>query len=163
MSRSEETPAVTRSEFLRLAALGAGGLGLTALAGCNTTKTIVEGSRPGAVVVITNGEKDSSRAILGLICATKLPKGDNHVWFVLDGVPLLKKGEAEKVTSPIFAKLGSAAKLLDEIKAQGAALHACPVCAEFFGVKGEARIDGVDEKGGDWLMEKATSHNMAWF
>ena len=47
MSRSEETPAVTRSEFLRLAALGAGGLGLTALAGCNTTKTIVEGSRPG--------------------------------------------------------------------------------------------------------------------
>ena len=56
-----------------------------------------------------------------------------------------------------------AAKLLEEIRSQGTALHACPVCAEFFGVKGDARIDGVDEKGGDWLMEKATSHNMAWF
>ena len=61
--------------------------------------------------------------MLALVTASKLPKGDNHVWFAIDGGPLCKKGEAEKVTSPLFVKQGNAAKVLEEIRSQGAALH----------------------------------------
>jgi hypothetical protein len=118
---SDERP-VNRGEFLRWAALGAGGLGLSALAGC-TTKHVAEGERKGHVVAVTHGPEDSTRVMLALLIASKLPKGDNHVWFAIDGGQLCKKGDAEKVTSPLFVKQGNAAKLLESIRANGTAAH----------------------------------------
>ena len=61
--------------------------------------------------------------MLALFTATKLPKGDNHVWFAIDGGELCKKGKAEDVTSPLFTKQGNAAKLLAELHSGGTALH----------------------------------------
>ena len=46
MSRQEENSVLNRSDFLRLAALGAGGLGLTALAGCGSKTVVTEGGPP---------------------------------------------------------------------------------------------------------------------
>src|SRR5262245_14835098 len=98
MSRQEEKVPPTRPDFLRLAALGAGGLGLTALAGCSSKTVVTEGARQGYVVAVTHGHKDPTRVMLALVTASRLPKGDNHVWFAIDGGELCKKGEAEKVT-----------------------------------------------------------------
>ena len=121
MSRPEENATLSRGDFLRLAALSAGGLGLTALAGCSGGKA--EGARQGYVVAVTHGPKDPTRVMLALFTATKLPKMDNHVWFAIDGGELCKKGSAEGVTSPLFKKQGDAAKLLAELRSQGTSLH----------------------------------------
>lgn len=123
MSHSEKSPPLTRPEFLRLAALGAGGVGLAALAGCSPRTAVSEGGRQGYIVAVTHGPKDATRVMLALFTASRLPKGDNHVWFAIDGGQLCKKGEAEKVTSPLFPKQGNAAKLLDEVRSRGAHLH----------------------------------------
>ena len=123
MSQQKENSALTRSNFLRLAALGAGGLGLTALAGCGSKTVVIEGARQGYVVAVTHGLKDPTRVMLALFTASKLPKGDNHVWFAIDGGELCKKGQAEGVTSPLFKKQGDAAKLLAELRSQGTSLH----------------------------------------
>jgi predicted peroxiredoxin len=61
--------------------------------------------------------------MLALVVASKLPKGDNHVWFAIDGGQLCKKGEAEKVSSPLFKAQGDAAKMLDAVQSLGTALH----------------------------------------
>ena len=123
MSEAQEKPRLSRSDFLRLAALGAGGLGVGAFAGYAFRSAVPEGPRQGYVVAITHGPSDATRVMLALFTTSKLPKGDNHVWFAIDGGPLCKKGEAAKVTSPLFVKQENAAKLLDEIRSQGAALH----------------------------------------
>lgn len=123
MSQSEERSPLTRSDFLRLAALGAGGLSLTALAGCGSKTVVSEGARQGYVVAVTHGHKDPTRVMLALVTASRLPKGDNHVWFAIDGGEICKKGDAENVTSPLFPKQGNAAKVIDEIRAKGTALH----------------------------------------
>jgi predicted peroxiredoxin len=79
--------------------------------------------RRGYVVTVTHGVQDPTRVMLSLFTATRLPAGDNHVWFAIDGGQLCKKGEAEKVTSPLFVKQGNAAKLLALIREQGTAIH----------------------------------------
>jgi hypothetical protein len=123
MSRREETKDLSRSDFLRLATLGAGGLGLTALASAVPRADAAEGDRQGYVVAVTHGPQDATRVMLALVVASKLPKGDNHVWFAIDGGQLCKKGEAEKVSSPLFKAQGDAAKMLDAVQSLGTALH----------------------------------------
>lgn len=123
MSKVEETATLTRSDFLRLVAVGAGGLGLTALAGCGSKTVVHEEGRQGYVVAVTHGAKDPTRVMLALVTASKLPKGDNHVWFAIDGGELCKKGEAERVASPLFAKQENAAKMIELVRSQGTALH----------------------------------------
>jgi hypothetical protein len=122
MSRNEAQQNLGRADFMRLAAVGVGGLGLTALAGCSRT-VVTEGSRQGYVVAVTHGPKDPTRVMLALFTATRLPKGDNHVWFAIDGGELCKKEKGEKVSSPLFPKQGNAAKLIEELRAKGIAVH----------------------------------------
>jgi hypothetical protein len=45
MSKPKEYAPLSRANFLRLTVLGAGGLGLTALAGCGSKTVITEGAR----------------------------------------------------------------------------------------------------------------------
>jgi hypothetical protein len=116
------TSDVTRFEFLRASTLGAAGMGLAGLASEASAAASVQGRR-GYVVTVTHGPNDATRVMLALFTATRLPAGDNHVWFAIDGGQLCKKGDAEKVTSPLFGKQGNAAKLLDEIRAKGTAIH----------------------------------------
>src|SRR5213593_1511597 len=123
VSQEAEGSPLSRGDFLRLAALGAGGLGLTALAGCSGKTAVPEGGRQGYVVAVTHGLKDPTRVMLALFTASKLPKGENHVWFAIDGGELCKKGKADDVTSDLFKKQGNAAKLLAELHSGGTALH----------------------------------------
>jgi hypothetical protein len=123
MSQKEENSNPSRLEFLRMAALGAGGFGLAALAGSGPQAKGAENTRQGYVVAVTHGPQDTTRVMLALVTASMLPKGDNHVWFAIDGGQLCKKGEAEKVTSPLFTKQGSAARMLDAIRSHGTAIH----------------------------------------
>jgi hypothetical protein len=123
MSESRSDASVARGDFLRLVALGGAGLGLSALAGCGSKTPVNEKGRQGYVVAVTHGLHDPTRVMLALVTATKLPKGDNHVWFAIDGGELCKTGQAEQVSSPLFMKQGNAAKVIEEIRAQGIALH----------------------------------------
>jgi predicted peroxiredoxin len=79
--------------------------------------------RRGYVITVTHGVNDPTRVMLALFTATRLPAGDNHVWFAIDGGQLCKKGEADKVTSPLFVKQGNAAHLLAQIRDKGTAIH----------------------------------------
>ena len=115
---------LSRGEFLRASAVGATGLSLGGLvASSPTAEAAPAETRRGYVVAVTHGPGDPTRVMLALFTATRLPAGDNHVWFAIDGGPLCKKGEAEKVTSPLFAKQGDAAKLLAQIHEKGTAIH----------------------------------------
>ncbi len=109
----------TRNEFLKAAAAGAG---LAAL-GVASSASAAADPRRGYVIAITHGPSDPTRVMLALFTATRLPAGDNHVWFAIDGGQLCKKGEADKVTSPLFTKQGNAAKLLSQVRDKGAAIH----------------------------------------
>jgi hypothetical protein len=96
---------------------------LAVLAWGSWKTTVPEGGRRGYVITITHGPKDPDRVMLALFTATRLPQGDNHVWFSIDGGQLCKKGAAEKVSSPLFTKQGDAAKLIEQIRAKGIAVH----------------------------------------
>lgn len=123
MTESNNDANVGRGDFLRLVALGGAGLGLTALSGCGSKPGVSEKGRQGYVVAVTHGMKDPARVMLALVTASKLPKGDNHVWFAIDGGEICKAGQAEQVTSSLFAKQGNAAQVIETIRGQGAALH----------------------------------------
>jgi len=116
--------ALSRGEFLRASAIGAGGFGLAALASAGpTAEAALADTRRGYVVAVTHGPSDPTRVMLALFTATRLPAAENHVWFAIDAGPLCKKGEAEKVTSPLFTKQGDAAKMLAQIRDKGTAIH----------------------------------------
>lgn len=123
MAESKGDASVGRGDFLRLIALGSAGLGLTALSGCGSKEGVSEKGRHGYVVAVTHGLKDPTRVMLALVTATKMPKGDNHVWFAIDGGEICKAGQAEQVTSPLFVKQGNAAQVIETLRGQGAALH----------------------------------------
>jgi predicted peroxiredoxin len=98
------------------------GLSLGIVTGCSRT-VVVEGERKGYVVVITHGTKDPDRVMLALTTPTKLPKGDNHVWFAIDGGQVCKKADAEKLTSPLFTKQKNAASLIEQLRGKDVAIH----------------------------------------
>lgn len=112
---------LTRTEFLRASALGVAGAA-TLASGSSLLAAPPDGRR-GYVVAVTHGLADPSRVMLALFTATRFRAGDNHVWFAIDGGQLCKKGEADKVTSPLFVKQGNAAKLLLQIRDKGTAIH----------------------------------------
>jgi len=123
MSETKNESPVDRSNFLRLAALGGAGLGLSALSGCGTKSAVTEKGRQGYVVAVTHGLKDPTRVMLALVTASKMPKGDNHIWFAIDGGEICKARQAEQVTSPLFAKQGNAAQVIETIRSQGTGFH----------------------------------------
>jgi hypothetical protein len=116
---------LSRSDFLRVSALSGAGLGLAGLGAAPgaAAEAAPSDTRRGYVVAVTHGPSDATRVMLALFTATRLPAGENHVWFAIDGGQLCKKGDAEKVTSPLFVKQGNAGKLIDEVRSKGTKLH----------------------------------------
>ena len=109
----------TRGDFLKTLAMGAG----VAALGSSSSVAAVPDARRGYVVAVTHGPSDPTRVMLALFSATRLPTGDNHLWFAIDAGQLCKKGEAEKVISPLFPKQGTAAKLIAQVRDKGTAIH----------------------------------------
>lgn len=122
MSGDPVKPAWASFRWLGLVVVGLviGGLAVIAWRGWRIP---IEGGRQGYVVAITHGPKDPDRVMLALVTASRLPAGDNHVWFAIDGGQLCKKGDAEKVSSPLFTKQGNAAKVIEQLRAKGVAIH----------------------------------------
>ena len=124
MAGQQDSSNLSRAEFLRLAALGAGGFGLAGISGCESRPpAIAEGGRRGYVVALTHGPDDPNRVLLALTAATRLPEGDNHLWFAINGGEIAKQEVAENVSSPMFPQQESAAAVLEELRAQGVAFH----------------------------------------
>ena len=118
-----EQKSLSRLEFLQLAALGAGGAGLAAMVGCQSTNGPTVRPRGGYVVAVTHGPMEADRVMLALVTASRLPKGDNHVWFSIDGGQIAKIDEAAKLSSPLFDTQGTAQSVLEVIRSQGTSLH----------------------------------------
>jgi hypothetical protein len=121
MDSTRQEP-LSRSDFLRVSTLGATGLGL-ATAAVTARAAGPNDSRKGYVVAITHGPADATRVMLALFTATRLPAGDNHVWFAIDGGQVCLKAQADKLSSPLFTKQGTASELLKQIRGQGIAVH----------------------------------------
>jgi hypothetical protein len=162
MDQATNDEVMHRWDFLRLAAMGGAGLGLASLAGCGSKSNVAEKARQGYVVAVTHGLKDSTRVMLALVTASKLPKGDNHLWFAIDGGEICKTGQAERISSPLFTKQGNAAQVIEAVRGQGTSLHIWPSCADYYGVKGADALPGLDEKGPDWLLDKIATHHLVW-
>jgi hypothetical protein len=123
MSQATENTASPRFRWAGPILLASVLAGLGALAVFRLRVVAPERPRAGYVVKVTHGPKDPDRVLLALVTATKLPNGDNHVWFAIDGGQLCKKGAAEKVSSPLFAKQVNAAKVIEELRARGISVH----------------------------------------
>ncbi len=111
----------SRQEFLALLA-GAGAA--TAAAGLAAPSAAAQDSpRKGYVVALTHAPQDAHRIMLGLVLASKLPEGDNHLWFAIDGGQVCLREQAARITSPLFKPFGTAADVLAEVKKRGVKVH----------------------------------------
>jgi predicted peroxiredoxin len=88
--------------------------------------------------------------------------GSVHVWTTLSGAELAHKDKPERIESPIFKKFGNAMSLIKDLKERGATFGVCPPCAEYFGSKGDNKLDFFAEVGGDWLMENIQNAWVLW-
>jgi hypothetical protein len=117
ISRKSMTGEMSRKEFMTAAA----GMGL--LAGCAPAATPGEAGRQGTVIAVTRGPEDPDRVMLALVLGTFLPEGDHHVWFTIHGGPVCKSAEAERISSPLFKKFGSAADVFATLRKKGVKVH----------------------------------------
>ncbi|HEX2719871.1 MAG TPA: hypothetical protein VHM71_02870, partial [Candidatus Deferrimicrobium sp.] len=104
-----------------------------------------------------HADDDVDRAALALLMAEIDAKKIGRefsgvtIWFTLQGGKLCRKGEAEKLTSPIFKKFGSLADILGGAVKAGAKLGGCPFCLDFFEIPKSEYVDGLERKGGDYV------------
>ena len=162
---SDGTPVseLSRSDFLKLAGLSA----LVPLLGGATRASAAEG-KAERLYIVTHGDDDVDRAALALILASLDAKKIGKelpgvtIWFVLHGAKLCKKGEAEKLTSPVFKKLGTLADLLAASTKAGAKLAACPFCLDALGLTKSDYIDGLERKGGDYIAAQVGKADVVW-
>ncbi len=159
---------LTRGEFLKLA--GAAGLGLAGMGALLGAGPANAGEQPAGgkskyLFVITHGGTQSSRALLPLILADTVQKrelGEVHIWLVLEGAELCRKGHAEKMVAPQLHKFGNAQALMERIHRNGGKFGVCPPCAEWVGAVGENRHEWVVNRGADWIMENIRDAYVVW-
>jgi predicted peroxiredoxin len=162
MSDERTTPDFSRSDFLKLAGLSA----LVPLLGSAPSASAAEGKE--RLYVVTHAEDDVDRAALALLLAgldaKKIGKEVPGVtiWFTLHGAKLCGKGAAEKLTSPIFRKFGTLADLIGAATKAGAKIAACPFCVDFFEIRKEEYLDGLERKGGDYVAAQVGKADVIW-
>ncbi len=162
MSDERVLPDVSRGDFLKLAGLSA----LLPLIG-SVTPASAAGEKE-RLYVVTHADDDVDRAALALLMAEidakKIGKEFSGVtvWFTLPGAKLCRKGAAEKLTSPIFKKFGTLADILGRAVKAGAKLAACPFCVDFFEIKKEEYLDGLERKGGDYVAAQVGKADVIW-
>lgn len=155
---------LSRSDFLKIAGLA--GLGITGFEAFMNNSLAEEGKKGKYIIVITNGGNNPNRAIWPLLMADIILKkglGDVHIWMTVEGADLCKKGNPEKILSPIFQKFGNAMELMERIRKNGGKFGVCPPCAEYIGAVGDNKFDWVELQGGDWLMKEIQNAWVVWF
>lgn len=162
MSDERVLPEVTRTDFLKLAGIGA----LLPLIGSVTPASAAEGKE--RLYVVTHADDDPDRAALALLLsgldAKKIGKevAGVTIWFTLQGAKLCRKGSAEKLTSPVFRKFGTLAEILGVAVKAGAKLSACPFCIDFLEIPKEEYLDGLERKGGDYVAAQVGKADVIW-
>ncbi|NJD62210.1 MAG: hypothetical protein FIA93_05765 [Deltaproteobacteria bacterium] len=162
---SEGTPAseYSRSDFLKLAGLSA----LVPLLGGATRASAAEGTAE-RLYVVTHGGDDVDRAALALLLASVDAKKIGKelpgvtIWFTLQGAKLCRKGEAGKLTSPIFKKFGTLSDILAMSTRAGAKLAACPFCLDAFDIATSDYLDGLERRGGDYVAGNVGKADVIW-
>jgi predicted peroxiredoxin len=162
MSDERVLPDVSRGDFLKMAGLSA----LLPLIGSVTPASAADGKE--RLYVVTHADDDVDRAALALLLAgvdaKKIGKelSGVTVWFTLQGGKLCRKGAAETLTSPIFKKFGTLAEILGGAAKAGAKLAACPFCLDFFEIKKAEYLDGLERKGGDYVVAQVGKADVIW-
>jgi len=162
---SEGTPVseLSRSDFLKLAGLSA----LVPLLGGVTPASAAEG-KAERLYVVTHAADDVDRSALALILASVDAKKIGKelpgvtIWFTLQGVKICKKGEAAKLTSPVFKKFGTLANILAMATRAGAKLAACPFCLDAINLAKSDYIEGLERKGGDYVVGQVGKADVIW-
>ncbi len=163
----KELEELSRGDFLKMA--GAAGLGLAGLGALMSSPVSAEQGKEGKkkkyLFVVSNGGNNPNRAILALLLADTVQKkefGGVHIYMVLEGVELCKKGLAEKIVSPAYHKFGNAFDMMERIRKNGGTFGACPPCLDWVGATGENKYDWITPQGGDWLMKNIQDSLVVW-
>ena len=103
-------------------------------------------NRNKVLVAQSNGIGNAERAYATFIFSkAALSMGKEVTIFLLmDGVSIVKKGNAEKVKHPAFDRLD---KLMTEIIEKGAKIYVCELSAEFRGMKQKDLVNGTSLAG----------------
>jgi len=103
-------------------------------------------NRDKVLVAQSNGIGNAERAYATFIFSkAALSMGKEVTIFLLmDGVSIVKKGNAEKVKHPAFDRLD---KLMTEVIEKGAKVYVCELSAEFRGIKQEDLVNGTSLAG----------------
>lgn len=153
-----------RADFLKT--LGLAGLGILGAGAMLSRPALAEeGKKPRYIYVVTHGAENPNRAIWSLLIADvtlKKGMGSVHVWFTIEGADLCRTGHAEKITSPIFLKYGTALEIMESIRKAGGTFGVCPPCAEYFGAKDDDKLGWVELQGGDWLAKNIVGATVVW-
>jgi predicted peroxiredoxin len=163
MSEPTDSDPLSRSDFLKLA----GAATLLPLLG-SATPSAAGDRAPDRLYVVTHGGDDPDRVALAFLLAgldAKRVGGDFAsvtVWFTLKAGALCRKGEMEKLTSPVFRKFGNLAETLAVAVKGGAKLAACPFCLDYLEMKKDEYIDGLERKGGDYVAAQVGKAHVVW-
>ncbi len=163
----EEAGKLNRADFLKMA--GVAGLGMAGLGAMMSSPSLAVAAKNGKgnkfLFIVSHGSNNPNRAILALLLAETVQKielGSVHVYFVLEGIELCKKGLAEKILSPTYQKFGNALEMMERIKKNGGTFGACPPCLDWVGAAGETKHDWITPQGGDVLMRLIQDSIVNW-
>lgn len=163
----KELEELSRGDFLKMA--GAAGLGLAGLGALMSSPVSAEQGKEGKkkkyLFVVSSGGNNPNRAILALLLADVVQKkefGEVHIWLVLEGAELCRKGHPEKIVGPAYQKFGNAFDMMERIRKNGGKFGVCPPCAEWVGATGDSRIEYVENQGGDWIMKNIQDSLVVW-
>lgn len=163
MSDKKSLDALSRSDFLKIAGLSS----LAALMG-GVSSAHAAGEKPERLYVVTHADDDVDRAALALLLASVDAKKIGKelpgvtIWFTLQGAKLCRKGEGEKLTSPVFRKFGTLAEILGGAVKSGAKLAACPFCLDALDIAKSDSIGGLERKGGDYVAGQVGKADFVW-
>jgi predicted peroxiredoxin len=163
MSDGTSFSGLSRGDFLKLAGLST----LVPLLGSVASVSAADG-KADRLYVVTHADDDVDRAALGLLLASVDAKKIGKelpgvtIWFTLQGARLCRRGEAEKLTSPVFRKFGSLADILATAAKSGAKLSACPFCLDALNLAKSDYIEGLERKGGDYVVGQVGKADVIW-
>ena len=163
MSEGTSLSDLSRGDFLKLAGLST----LVPLLGSVASASAADG-KAERLYIVTHADDDVDRAALALILASVDAKKIGKelpgvtIWFTLQGAKLCKKGEAAKLTSPVFKKFGTLANILAMATKAGAKLAACPFCLDAMNLAKSDYIEGLERKGGDYVVGQVGKADVIW-
>lgn len=158
-----ESDELSRADFLKMAGAGLGIAGLGAF--MSSPVSAQEGKKGKYLFVVSCGANNPNKSVLPLILADIVQKqelGDVHIWMVLEGAELCRKGHPEKIVGPAYQKFGNAFDIMERIRKNGGTFGVCPPCADWVGAVGENRYEWVANQGGDWLMKNIRDAFVVW-